>query len=79
MRLYGTTSPKTPKLEKHHSIRITTNRLFADFVLLKYLLDNSEVWQNTIVNVDKVLAKYQDSIELSKIGFPEDWKNILEK
>lgn len=79
MRLYGTTSQKTPKLEKHHSIRITTNRLFADFVLLKYLLDNSEVWQNTIVNVDKVLAKYQDSIELSKIGFPEDWKNILEK
>lgn len=79
MRLYGTTSQKTPKLEKHHSIRITTNRLFADFVLLKYLLDNSEVWQNTIVNVDKVLEKYQDSIELSKIGFPEDWKNTLEK
>lgn len=79
MRLYETTFQKTPKLEKNHSIRITNNRLFADFILLKYLLNNSEVWQNAIINVDKVLVKYQDSIELSSIGFPEDWKIILEK
>ncbi|MCO4611094.1 hypothetical protein Si063_01601 [Streptococcus infantarius subsp. infantarius] len=77
MRLYGTTSQKTPKLEKHHSIRITTNRLFADFVLLKYLLDNSEVWKEAVINLDRVLIKYQDSIELSSIGFPKDWKTIL--
>lgn len=79
MRLYGTTFQKTPKLEKHHSIRITNNRLFANFVLLKYLLDDSEVWQSAIVNLDKIFVKYQDSVELSKIGFPEDWKNTLEK
>lgn len=79
MRLYETTFQKTPKLEKHHSIRITNNRLFANFVLLKYLLDDSEVWQSAIVNLDKIFVKYQDSVELSKIGFPEDWKNILEK
>ena len=79
MRLYETMFQKTPKLEKHHSILITNNRLFADFILLKYLLNNSEVWQNAIINVDKVLVKYQDSIELSSIGFSEDWKIILEK
>ncbi|MCO4656052.1 hypothetical protein Si019_01553 [Streptococcus infantarius subsp. infantarius] len=79
MRLYETTFQKTPKLEKHHSIRITNNRLFANFVLLKYLLDDSEVWQSAIVNLDKIFVKYQDSVELSRIGFPEDWKNTLEK
>lgn len=79
MRLYGTTFQKTPKLEKHHSIRITNNRLFANFVLLKYLLDDSEVWQSAIVNLDKIFVKYQDSIELSSIGFSENWKSILEK
>lgn len=67
MRLYETTFQKTPKLEKHHSIRITNNRLFANFVLLKYLLDDSEVWQSAIVNLDKIFVKYQDSIELSSI------------
>lgn len=77
MRLYETTFQKTPKLEKHHSIRITNNRLFANFVLLKYLLDDSEVWQSAIVNLDKIFVKYQDSIELSSIGFPKDWKTIL--
>lgn len=43
MRLYRTTFQRTPKLEKHHTVRIENNRLFANFVLLKYLLDNSEV------------------------------------
>ena len=79
MRLYETTFQKTPKLEKHHSIRITNNRLFANFVLLKYLLDDSEVWQSAIVNLNKIFVKYQDSIELSSIGFSENWKGILEK
>lgn len=79
MRLYETTFQKTPKLEKHHSIRITNNRLFANFVLLKYLLDDSEVWQSAIVNLDKIFVKHQDSIELSSIGFSENWKSILEK
>ncbi|MCL4890382.1 Abi family protein [Streptococcus gallolyticus] len=79
MRLYETTFQKTPKLEKHHSIRITNNRLFANFVLLKYLLDDSEVWQSAIVNLDKIFVKHQDSIEISSIGFSENWKSILEK
>lgn len=77
MRLYGTTFQRTPKLEKHHTVRIENNRLFANFVLLKYLLDNSEVWKEAVINLDRVLIKYQDSIELSSIGFPKDWKTIL--
>lgn len=48
---------------------MANNRLFANFVLLKYLLDDSEVWQSAIVNLDKILVKYQDSIELSSIWF----------
>lgn len=77
MRLYRTTFQRTPKLEKHHTVRIENNRLFANFVLLKYLLDNSEVWKEAVINLDRVLIKYQDSIELSLIGFPKDWKTIL--
>ena len=77
MRLYRTTFQRTPKLEKHHTVRIENNRLFANFVLLKYLLDNSEVWKEAVINLDGVLIKYQDSIELSSIGFPKDWKTIL--
>lgn len=77
MRLYETTFQKTPKLEKHHTVRIENNRLFANFVLLKYLLDNSEVWKEAVINLDRVLIKYQDSIELSSLGFPKDWKTIL--
>ncbi|MBT0902458.1 Abi family protein [Streptococcus lutetiensis] len=77
MRLYRTTFQRTPKLEKHHTVRIENNRLFANFVLLKYLLDNSEVWKEAVINLDRVLIKYQYSIELSSIGFPKDWKTIL--
>lgn len=77
MRLYRTTFQRTPKLEKHHTVRIENNRLFANFVLLKYLLDNSEVWKEAVINLDRILIKYQDSIELSSIGFPKDWKTIL--
>lgn len=56
---------------------MANNRLFTNFVLLKYLLDDSEVWQSAIVNLDKIFVKYQDSIELSSIGFPKDWKTTL--
>ncbi|WP_422804324.1 Abi family protein [Streptococcus sp. FT1-55] len=48
MRLYNMTFHKTPKLEKHHSVRITNNRMFANFIFLKYLLGDSKNWRSSV-------------------------------
>ena len=78
MRLYDTTFQKTAKLEKHHTPKITENRLFASFVLLKHILTDSDLWLESLQTLEEVILKYHEKIELNAIGFPDHWKETLQ-
>ena len=79
MRLYDSTFQQTPKFEKHHKVKQNTNRLFFNFVLMKYLLGNGDTWKRVIYNLDEAFIEYSEYIKLEAIGFPDNWKEILEK
>lgn len=77
MRLYDITFQKTAKLEKHHIPKINNNRLFSNFILLKHILIDSEIWGSTLNELECIIDKYHCHIRLSAIGFPDNWLNIL--
>lgn len=78
MRLYGATYIRTPKWETHHIKRAETNKIFINFILLKYILKDSSLWKTNISRLEEILARYQSYIHLDDIGFPKNWQNILE-
>lgn len=77
MRLYDSTFHHTPKFEKQHEYKPKTNRLFFNFVLMKYLLGNSDTWVRAINNLEEAFEQYNEYIELDVIGFPYNWAEIL--
>lgn len=77
MRLYDSTFHHTPKFEKQHEYKPKTNRLFFNFVLMKYLLGNSDTWVRAINNLEEAFEQYNEYIELDVIGFPNNWAEIL--
>lgn len=78
MRLYDTTFKNTPRFEKHHILKSENNRLFSSFILLKYLLHNHETWSESMEELDIIMVRYHDTINLKKIGFPTNWKILLD-
>lgn len=77
MRIYDSTFLKTPRLEKHHQIKITNNKLFAMLVLLKYLSENSTTWQKSMHNFANLIQEHEEILELTTLGLPVNWQEIL--
>ncbi|MER0122894.1 Abi family protein [Streptococcus sp. ZJ93] len=78
MRLYGTNFIRTPKWEKHHANKVQTNKLFINFILLKHLLNDTTIWKHNISKLDSILENYSMYINKEDLGFPLDWKTVLE-
>ncbi|MDR2519937.1 MAG: Abi family protein [Eubacteriaceae bacterium] len=56
----------------------SSNLLFSQICVLKLLSQNGSEWRNSIVKgIAALLNEYDRYIELPKIGFPENWENIL--
>lgn len=66
--------PATPKNFEHE-----LNREIFDYILvLKFLYYDSIKWKNEfMVNLEALIDEYKDSIELIRIGFPDNWRDIL--
>ncbi len=76
-RLYNAKMPKTPKLySQYDDMNIGNNRVYATLICLKYLLPNDIHWKVFVDNVELVIDKY-DAVDISTMGFPQNWKEIL--
>ncbi len=85
-RLYNNKLTKTPKLYKQYTRmndkrennqKIRNNRLFGILLCMKYLEDDN-VWKEFIDDLKSVFIKYQD-VNISTMGFPNDWEKLLAK
>ena len=56
---------------------LNNNRLFSSLIPLKYLLNANDSWKENLADLQSTIGKYQSTIELEKIGFPENWGDIL--
>ena len=79
MRIYGNTSIKTPILSGKIENKNNTNRIFAQFLLFKILVQDKISWTEKIVQLNNLIGKNSKYLDLNQIGFPESWFEILTK
>lgn len=77
-RLYNAKLSKTPILYKEYSeVGIGNNRIFGVFLCLKQLLKNDSHWNIFVDKIDMLFGKYE-SVDIKTMGFPKNWKELLE-
>ena len=77
-RLYNAKLSKTPMLYKEYSeIGIGNNRIFGVLLCLKQLLKNDGHWNIFVDKIEMLFEKYE-SVDIKTMGFPENWKELLE-
>lgn len=77
-RLYNAKLSKTPILYKEYSeVGIGNNRIFGVLLCLKQLLKNDSHWNIFVDKIDMLFEKYE-SVDIKTMGFPENWKELLE-
>ncbi len=77
-RLYNAKLSKTPILYKEYSqAGIGNNRLFGVLLCLRTLLKSDKHW-NVFVEALEALIECYESIDIKTMGFPENWKELLE-
>lgn len=78
-RLYNKPVIATPKLYEEYS-HITTNKVFLVLLVIKHLSNlNHQQYKTFVHQVEGLINEHANSIDLKKIGFPKDWKTLLEK
>jgi abortive infection bacteriophage resistance protein len=76
-RIYNRNLTGYPKLYKEHSI-IRKDRVFAVLLVIKRLLYDKSKWETFVIHLMALLEKYE-AVNLSYIGFPDKWDEILYK
>lgn len=78
-RLYNKNFTITPKLDKEgKQLRIKHNKLFAYIFILKRLIKNKNKWRIFLTNLQAIIDEYKEDIDISLIGFPDNWHEILQ-
>lgn len=79
-RIYNRTFTITPKLDKEgKELGIKNNKLFAFIFIIKRLQTTRSKWTTFLTNLEALVKEYRKDIELSLLGFPEKWYEILQK
>lgn len=77
-RLYNAKLSKTPILYKEYTqAGIGNNRIYGVLLCLKHLLKNDDHWDLFVDKVEMLFDKYE-SVQISTMGFPENWKDLLQ-
>lgn len=63
-------------LQKHPEIR--NNSLFAYTMVLLKRLPEAENKKNLVDGIKRIIEEYRDDIDVSLIGFPQNYEEILE-
>lgn len=83
MRLYNLNFGHSPaKCKKHHHINYVNkpNMAFDQIFIIKCMYSDPEEWNYYVIpEIQALFEEYQDVIELSGLGFPENWEIVLKK
>ena len=76
-RLYNAKLTKTPKLfKKYREQNISSIRIFGILCCMKHLLPGDEHWKEYVDTLASLFEKYPH-VDISTMGFPENWHEIL--
>ena len=77
-RIYNAKLSKTPILYKEYTqVGIGNNRIYGVLLCLKHLLKNDVHWNLFVDNIELLFDKYQ-YVKISTMGFPKNWKELLQ-
>lgn len=77
-RLYNAKMSKTPMLYKEYAqVGIGNNRIYGVLLCMKHLLKSDTHWNLFVDKIEMLFEKYE-SVQIGTMGFPEDWKEILQ-
>lgn len=77
-RIYNAKLSKTPILYKEYTqAGIGNNRIYGVLLCLKHLLKNDTHWNLFVDNIELLFDKYE-RVQISTMGFPENWKELLQ-
>ena len=76
-RLYNAKLSKTPILYKEYSqAGIGNNRMFGVLLCMKQILKNDKHWELYVSEIETLIDKYE-MVDISTMGFPTNWKELL--
>ena len=77
-RIYNAKLSKTPILYKEYTqVGIGNNRIYGVLLCLKYLLKDDDHWNLFVDKIELLFDKYP-CVQIGTMGFPENWKVLLE-
>ena len=79
MRIYNFMLQKTPmKCTNHILLQEPTHKIFDQVGIMKFLYPDKEDWNFYFLsNMSSLILEYSPYVDLSCIGFPENWENVL--
>jgi abortive infection bacteriophage resistance protein len=75
-RLYNVNLVKRPMLYDQYKT-ISNYRIFSVILCFKHLIDDKGLWLTFKTELEALVDKYKNSINLECVGFPEAWLNLL--
>ena len=77
-RLYNAKLSKTPILYKEYSqAGIGNNRIFGVLLCMKHILKNDVHWNQYVDQIELLINKYE-KVDVETMGFPKNWKELLQ-
>lgn len=78
-RLYNISFTKKPRLYMDDiAIGLSNDRKMGTLLCFKRLLPDDDHWSEFLAELNRLLSKYPH-VRIDKMGFPSNWKEILEK
>jgi len=56
---------------------IDRDSVFAALLVIKRMVSKEEQWIEVMLKLDELIKRYNQTIDIGKIGFPENWKEYL--
>lgn len=76
-RIYNRNFPMIKIKNTHKKHKLKNTKIFAYILAMKYLIADSEIWNNFLINLKELINNYIDFLDLNSIGFPDNWEQIL--
>lgn len=76
-RIYNKSLTITPELYPDDKEHMGNSRIFAYISVSGILFPDHSAWSAFETGLEALIDEYSDVIELKRIGFPPDWRNLL--
>jgi len=76
-RLYNKFLKVTPKLHNRYKGKLHSKLLFTGLFVLRELAPSHKEWMAFVISLEALIEEFSHVIDLSVMGFPEDWPMYL--